>query len=118
LKAKSPGCVNPFPPLACLLRGKVTPQEGGRERTQLSRRFSLGNASEASRFSVHAFDDAHVAFARVAEHGERLLVGGAFVSGNSLLNAIELDRNDALSDPFLVSLGRNASSEGPAAVGG
>src|SRR5271170_6724335 len=52
------------------------------------------------------------------EHGERLLIGGAVVGGHGLFDAIELNRNDALSDPFLVGLGGNASSEGPAAVGG
>jgi hypothetical protein len=66
--------------------------------------------------SVHAFDDTDVAFARIAERGQCLLVGGAAVNGNGLFNTVELDRNGALCDALLIGLDGAAARKKAAAI--
>ena len=47
--------------------------------------------------SAHPPDDAHVPFARVAEHFEGFSIGGAVVGSDSLFDAIELCHRGATS---------------------
>src|SRR5690348_3168470 len=61
--------------------------------------------------SVHAFDDAHVPLARVAERGECLLIGGAVMGGDGLFNAIELNRYGALCNSLLIGFDGTVSSK-------
>ena len=78
----------------------------------------LPTAGDGASGSVHAFDDAHIAFTRIAERGECLLIGRAVVGGNGLFDAVELDRNGALSDALLIGLDGAAASRKAAAIAG
>ena len=60
---------------------------------------------------VQRLDDADVTHRAIAERLERLLVGGACIGGDSLLDAREFRDDDALFLPGLVSGGRRAARE-------
>ncbi len=64
-----------------------------------------------------AFDDADFPFGTVAQSGQRGLVGGAVMSGDSLLDAVELDQHDALLQAALVNLRRFAARQKAASPG-
>jgi hypothetical protein len=64
------------------------------------------------RISAQPPDDAHVPFARIAEHPERFSIGGAVVGGDSLFDAIELCHRGALRVTLPTTLSRDLSAIG------
>src|SRR5205807_193775 len=70
-----------------------------------------------ARRSVDALDDAEVALETVGEGHQRLLVRLALVCRDGLLEAVELDQNDALRDSGLVGDDPTPTGQGPPARG-
>jgi hypothetical protein len=64
-----------------------------------------------------AFDDADFPFGTVAQSGQRCLVAGAIMSGDSLLDTAELDQDGTLAQAAFVNLRRLAARQKASSAG-
>ena len=70
---------------------------------------SFGGPAGTAGGLLDAFDDAQVAVDGLAEHSEGLLIAGAVMRGDRLVDAVELDDHHPLQYPGLVGLRRCAA---------
>src|ERR1700722_79851 len=78
---------------------------------------STGAMISVPRFSVQSLDDAHVAFAGIAERLKCHLIRGAVMCGDSLFDAVELRDRGALVNSLLIGHRGHPAYEEAAAAG-